>query len=36
VLGKWVKGTARKYDLVIVNNEAAPNIPADGKLKPLA
>jgi branched-chain amino acid transport system substrate-binding protein len=36
VLGQWVKGTARKYDLVIVNNEAAPNIPADGKLKPLA
>jgi branched-chain amino acid transport system substrate-binding protein len=33
VLGQWVKGTKNKFDLVIVNNEAAPNIPAGGKLK---
>jgi branched-chain amino acid transport system substrate-binding protein len=33
VLGQWVKGTTRKFDLVIVNDEAAPNIPAGGKLK---
>jgi branched-chain amino acid transport system substrate-binding protein len=32
VLGQWVKGTKNKVDLVIVNNEAAPNIPAGGKL----
>ncbi len=33
VLGQWVKGTARKYELVIVNNEAAKNIPTGGVLK---
>ena len=33
VLGQWVKGTKNKVDLVIVNNEAAPNIPTGGKLK---
>lgn len=32
VLGQWVKGTKHKVELVIVNNEAAPNIPAGGKL----
>lgn len=32
VLGQWVKGTKNKVDLVIVNNEAAPNIPVGGKL----
>jgi len=32
VLGQWVKGTKNKVDLVIVNNEAAPNIPTGGKL----
>jgi branched-chain amino acid transport system substrate-binding protein len=33
VLGQWVKGTKRKYELVIVNNEAAKNIPTGGALK---
>jgi branched-chain amino acid transport system substrate-binding protein len=33
VLGQWVKGTTRKVDLVIVNNEAAPGIPAGAVLK---
>lgn len=31
--GQWVKGTKNKYELVIVNNEAAPHIPVGGKLK---
>lgn len=30
--GQWVKGKKFKYDLVIVNNKAAPNIPLGGKL----
>jgi len=33
VLGQWVKGKKYKYELVLVNNEAAPNIPAAGKMK---
>ncbi len=33
VLGQWVKGTKTKYELVIVNNEAAKNIPTGGSLK---
>jgi branched-chain amino acid transport system substrate-binding protein len=32
VLGQWVKGTKNKVELVVVNNEAATNIPAGGKL----
>jgi branched-chain amino acid transport system substrate-binding protein len=32
VLGQWVKGTKNKVDLVIVNNEAAKNIPTGGTL----
>lgn len=32
VLGQWVKGSRHKVELVIVNNEAAPNIPTGGKL----
>ena len=33
VLGQWVKGNGkRKVELVIVNNDAAKNIPAGGKL----
>ena len=36
VLGQWVKGKKTKYELVIVNNQAAPNIPVGGKLKPMA
>jgi branched-chain amino acid transport system substrate-binding protein len=35
VLGQWVKGTKHKYELVIVNNEAAPKIPAPAKLRPI-
>ena len=31
--GQWVKGKKYKFDLVIVNNETAPNIPTGGKLK---
>lgn len=31
--GQWVKGSKNKYELVIVNNEAAPHIPVNGKLK---
>jgi branched-chain amino acid transport system substrate-binding protein len=34
--GQWVKGKKYKYDLVIVNNATAPNIPTQAKLKPLA
>ena len=33
VLGQWVKGTKNKVDLVIVNDEAAKNIPSGGALK---
>ena len=33
VLGQWVRGAKRKFDLTIVYNQAAPNIPAGGKLK---
>ena len=33
VLGQWVKGTKRKYELVIVNNQAAGTIPTGGKMK---
>ena len=31
--GQWVKGKKRKYELVIVNNQAAPAIPSGGKMK---
>jgi branched-chain amino acid transport system substrate-binding protein len=33
--GQWVKGKKNKFDLVIVNNLTAPNIPASAKLKPI-
>ena len=33
VLGQWSKGSKHKYELAIVNNQAAPSIPASGKLK---
>ena len=33
VLGQWVKGKKHKYELVIVNNQAAAAIPAGGKMK---
>ena len=31
VLGQWGKGQKYKYELTIVNNQAAPNIPVGGK-----
>jgi branched-chain amino acid transport system substrate-binding protein len=34
--GQWVKGAKNKFDLVIVDNQTAPSIPAGGKLKLLA
>jgi len=36
VLGQWNKGKKYKYELTIVNNEAAKNIPAGGKMKLIA
>lgn len=33
VLGQWIKGGQYPYDLVIVNNQAYPSIPAGGKLQ---
>ncbi len=33
VLGQWIKGTRFKTQLVIVNNQSAPAIPAGGTLK---
>ena len=33
--GQWVKGKKYKYDLVIVDNQTAPNIPVQAKIKPL-
>ena len=34
--GQWVKGTKTKYELVIVDNQTMPSIPAGGKLRLLA
>jgi branched-chain amino acid transport system substrate-binding protein len=31
--GQWVKGKKHKFDLVIVNNKTAPNVPTGGSLK---
>src|SRR6202011_6165243 len=33
VLGQWVKGKKHRYELGIVNNHAAPEIPVGGKLQ---
>jgi branched-chain amino acid transport system substrate-binding protein len=33
--GQWKKGTTFKYEIVIVSNSAAPQIPTGGKLEPL-
>ena len=33
--GQWVKGKRHKFDLVIVSNITAPNIPVGGRLKPI-
>jgi branched-chain amino acid transport system substrate-binding protein len=35
VLGQWGKGQKYKYELTIVSNEAATNIPVGGKLRPM-
>jgi branched-chain amino acid transport system substrate-binding protein len=34
--GQWVKGKKFKYDLILVGNENAPNIPLQGKLKAIS
>ena len=34
--GQWVKGKRHKYDLQVVNNQTAPNIPIQGTFKPIA
>ncbi|MEX0958609.1 MAG: ABC transporter substrate-binding protein [Burkholderiales bacterium] len=34
--GQWVKGEQHMFDLVIVNNQTAGNIPVAGELKPIA
>ena len=36
VLGQWGKGKTHKYELTIVNNQAATNIPAAGSIKLIA
>jgi branched-chain amino acid transport system substrate-binding protein len=36
VLGQWVRGKKHRYELVIVNNQAAPQISRGGKLEPIA
>ena len=36
VLGQWGTGKKHRYELVIVNNEAAKQIPAGGKLRVIA
>jgi branched-chain amino acid transport system substrate-binding protein len=33
--GQWVKGKKYKYELVIVNNETAMNIPTQAKIRPM-
>jgi branched-chain amino acid transport system substrate-binding protein len=34
--GQWVRGKKHKFDLVVVDNQTAPAIPVEGKLKLLA
>ena len=34
--GQWRRGKTHKYDLAVVSNTMAPNIPAEGKLEPIA
>jgi len=36
VLGQWVKGSKHRYELIIVDNQAAPEIPKGGKLEPMS
>jgi branched-chain amino acid transport system substrate-binding protein len=33
--GQWVRGKEFRFDMVIVSNRAAPNIPSSGKLRPI-
>ncbi|QBP77684.1 ABC transporter substrate-binding protein [Herbaspirillum huttiense] len=35
VSGQWVKSTAHRYELIVVNNETAPEIPVQSKIKPI-
>jgi branched-chain amino acid transport system substrate-binding protein len=34
--GQWIKGKKYPFDLIVVENVTAPNIPAQGTLKPIA
>lgn len=34
--GQWKRGSGRKYELVVVNNNQAPQIPVGGKFEPIA
>jgi branched-chain amino acid transport system substrate-binding protein len=34
--GQWRLGADGKYDIVIVDNQTAPNIPTGGKMEPIA
>ena len=34
--GQWVKGQKHRFDLAIVNNQLAPNVPLSGPLKLIA
>ena len=31
--GQWVPGKKYKYELIVVDNQTAPNVPVAGKLK---
>ena len=33
--GQWRRGSSGRYELVIVNNKTAPQIPASSKLQPI-
>ena len=33
--GQWVRGSKHKYDLQVVNNKTATNIPVKGVMKPI-
>ena len=33
--GQWVRGKDFRFDMVVVSNKAAPNIPVSGKLRPI-
>jgi branched-chain amino acid transport system substrate-binding protein len=33
--GQWVRGKDFRFDMVVVSNKTAPNIPVSGKLRPI-